>query len=434
MGARAQNAGSQIASCISRLTSSGVCDFSSLQGKQTIAQNVFAGAKANVGITLIVGPAAFTVSSIQYLPSNTTIECRGSSFIAAAGVTAWGEPAGSAAPGAPYGIFSNSNWHTYTTSGGRNINLKIEGCSLSGNGNGPKVEGIAFFGADHSILEENSLTNIAGNGINIRDGLSNIIQNNFCTNCGSAGHPYDAFGGGIQIDTFRYNKFLHNYATGGGPGIDHYDLWGQGKDVYCDSNILDGNTSDSSRGSGVVIDTCSNTQWVNNIVRGSASDSIIFSNGAANKRQPLGVSLIRGNIVTNAGGNGITLANNVNGTSVDSNVIVNAAHHGIVLEWSSQSSVTNNQIVNPSTSGGYSGIALLGNAKAGGAHNLVSNNYISSTSEKLACGIDINPGGSFEYLNIVTGNAVNISTAHWVRNGGTGTVLSKNIYSGSLQP
>jgi parallel beta-helix repeat protein len=419
-------AGSQIASCISGLTNGGVCDFSTLQGAQTIGQNVFAGAKAGVTITLILGPATFAVTMNQLIPSNTTIVCRGSSFAAST-------PKGDTWLAPPYGIFSNSNWNTYTASGGRNTNIQIRGCSLSASGTGPGVEGIVFFGADNSIIENNSLSNIAGNGIHLRDGLSNIIENNFCSNCGSAGAPYDAFGGGIQIATFRYNKYLHNHATGGGAGIDHYDLFGQGTDVFCDNNIFDGNTSDSSAGEGVVIDTCPSTQWINNIVRGSTSDAIVFSNGT-NPSETLGLSLIRGNLVTNSGGNGITVANNVYSTVIDANEIVNSAHNGIALEWTSQDSVTNNQIVNASTAGGYSGVELVGTTGGGGTQNLVSNNYIYATSSTLEYGIYINPGGDFEFNNIILNNNINIPSATTcIQNGGTSTVLSTNVCSGVLQ-
>ncbi|MHA2291531.1 MAG: right-handed parallel beta-helix repeat-containing protein [Candidatus Hodarchaeales archaeon] len=208
----------------------------------------------------------------------------------------------------------------------RSTNLTIENNSISSLSS----EGIRFFDTNHSIIAENIITNTAGRAIYLYSSTYwisqyNIIANNTIQSITSHG---------IHLGSFCSNNLIINNT------ITDVAVHGIAIGDRCNANPVIYNRIANTGGSGVWVWWW--TSWTN----------------------------ITNNVITNSTEYGIWLKTTVNNAIISGNTITNIKLHGLYISSSDSSNVTQNTIINCSTS-----ISLYASDDNTFSDNILSESY-----------------------------------------------------------
>ncbi len=373
---------------------------------------------------VVFGPGTFLFSAQQILPDNTEVSGSGRGTIF--------QISGSASFDTAFdnGLFTNvHNTGAYKQS--MNIGITLHDFQIDGTPNHRNSAGVSFYNIEDSSIFGLYIQNVWLSGIDLRNASGVNVHDNWCVGCATHGAPQHAFGGGVNAlnDSFVYNKFVANHATGGGKGADQFDFFGQdlsGKvaNKRCGFNVIADNTSDSAPTVGIFLDTCNHNTVTGNIIRNAGTDGIACTSGRFNLDGGCAYNNFS-NQIQSPGRNGYHFSNAYENV-VTGGEIYASGEEAILLNAAVRNKIENVSIYSPSQSEvqKYCGVTI--NVDRSGAHsveNTIQNNTLSDMNMqlgpqgKMKAGICITTTGTGSFSKITN----NVVQNNHINGGGAGT-------------
>jgi hypothetical protein len=137
------------------------------QGNYFLKTNMFASV-SKPGKLVFLGPGTITTSAQQFVPSGWEIEGPGPGLVfLASGLN----------PAPPEGMFVNASASVHTATTYHDQGIALHGFTIDGNN--LNLSGVTFQGIDRSHLYSFTLRNLNMNGIDLRDGDENLVDENW---------------------------------------------------------------------------------------------------------------------------------------------------------------------------------------------------------------------------------------------------------------